>query len=58
MVFWMWEYGHAPLNSQWQLLENGGTDFHYFWYVEGGAIIIGCAHALPKRLIYSNRTVI
>ena len=31
---------------------------HQIVVAERGAIIIGCAHALPKRSIYSNRTVI
>ena len=29
MVFRTWVHQRAPLNSQWPILENGGTDFHH-----------------------------
>ena len=29
MVFQTWVPERAPLNSQWPVLENGGTDFHH-----------------------------
>ena len=27
MVFWTWAHERVPLNSQWPVLKNGGTDF-------------------------------
>ena len=33
MVFRMWAHKGAPLNSQWPVLANGGTDLHDCWFV-------------------------
>ena len=29
MVFQMWAHERTPLNSQWLVLKNGGTNFHH-----------------------------
>ena len=34
MVFRTWAHEGAPLNSQWPVLENGGTNFHHCWFVD------------------------
>ena len=34
IVFRTWAHEQAPLNSQWPVLKNGGTDFHHCWFVD------------------------
>ena len=29
-----WFVECTPLNSHWLILKNGGTDFHYCWFVD------------------------